>query len=40
MIFSGWLFKVSVNHPKELDILMDEKAYEVFLKEEAEAEHE
>ncbi|VDD89756.1 unnamed protein product [Enterobius vermicularis] len=36
----GWLFKVSVNHPKELDILMDEKAYEVFLKEEAEAEHE
>ena len=28
----GWLFKVKVNNPEELDPLMDEKAYHTYIK--------
>ena len=31
----GWLFKVKLSNPKELDALMDTKAYEVYLAETA-----
>lgn len=28
----GWLYKVRLSHPEEIDTLMDEKGYELFLK--------
>ncbi|KAI4486674.1 hypothetical protein M0804_006044 [Polistes exclamans] len=28
----GWLYKVQLSHPEEIKMLMDEKAYELFLK--------
>lgn len=28
----GWIFKIKIKDPKEVDGLMDEKAYEQFLK--------
>jgi glycine cleavage system H protein len=31
----GWLFKVKLSNPKELDTLMDTKAYELYLAETA-----
>ncbi len=31
----GWLFKIKLSNPKELDTLMDTKAYEVYLAETA-----
>lgn len=31
--FPGWLFKVQLSEPKELDQLLSEKQYETFIKE-------
>ena len=29
---SGWLFKIKLTKPEELDTLMDKSAYEAYLK--------
>jgi glycine cleavage system H lipoate-binding protein len=35
----GWLFKLELKNPEELKQLMDEKAYEAFLKSQSTEEH-
>lgn len=32
ILFIGWLFKLELTKPEELDKLMDEKQYEEYLK--------
>jgi len=34
--FLGWLFKIELQKPEELDTLMDEAVYKNFLKDQAE----